>query len=175
MNRVIRFVVHELREAVAPTLFFLVVFHVVTLTKTLILEGYGVTPGGVAVSTVGALLVAKAVLVANSLRGANRFAGRPLLLGILWKSAIYALLCVVFRLVEELIPLLFRHERFLPAFEHLLAEVSWPHFWAIQIWVALALISYTTVTELDRHFGTGSVKRAFLHGGGPGEAVATRP
>ena len=162
MKRIVRALKHELQEAIAPTIFFFIVFHLVAATKTLILEGYGVTPTGVAVATIGALIVAKAILIADKLFIINLFSGKPLILSVLWKTAIYAVLFLVFRFIEELIPLLSKGEGVGTGIDHLISEVSWPHFWAIQIWVMFALILYNVITELDGHLGAGSVRKAFF-------------
>ena len=164
MERIVRAIKHELQEAIVPTTFFFIVFHLVAATKTLMLESYKVPPTGAAVATVGALIVAKAVLIADKLPFINLFLGKPLILSIVWKTAIYGFLCFVFRCIEELIPLLSKHEALGTAAGHLISNVSWPHFWALQIWLLLALILYNTVTELDKHFGAGSMRKALLGG-----------
>jgi hypothetical protein len=164
MKNIVRLIKHELREALAPTLFFFTAFHLVAATKTLILDAYNVTPTGLAVATVGALIVAKAVLIADNFPFINRFAGKPLVFSVLWKTAIYAVLCLAFRCIEELIPLISKHEGLGSALEHLVSEVSWPHFWALQIWLIVALIVYNAIAELDKHLGEGSMRKAFLGG-----------
>ena len=59
-----RFITDELREAAVPTAFFFLVFLFGAITKTLVLKSYGLRPTGLAVALVGALIVAKAVLIA---------------------------------------------------------------------------------------------------------------
>lgn len=162
MKNIVRVIKREFQEAIVPTIFFFIAFHIVAITKTLTLEEYGVTPTGVAVATIGALIVAKAVLIADTLPFINLFSGKPLILSVLWKTAIYAVLCFVFRCIEELIPLLSKHEGFGTVVKHLISDVSWPHFWALLIWLTVALILYNSVTELDKHFGAGSVRKAFF-------------
>jgi hypothetical protein len=128
MHKLIRFVGHELKEAVAPTIFFLLLFHLAAFTKALMLESYGITVVTASVATIGALIVAKAILIADKLPWAGRFAGKPLLVVVLWKAALYALLCLVFRLVEEFAPLVIKHRGVGAALQNFLEEVSWPHF-----------------------------------------------
>ena len=55
-----------------------------------------------------------------------------------------------------------KHGGFIAAAEHFISEVSWPQFWVIQIWLVVALIVYNSFTELDKHFGAGSLRKAFL-------------
>ncbi len=162
MKHIIQVIKHNFQEAIVPATFFFVVFHLLVVTKTLILEAYGVTPTSVAVVTVGALIVAKAVVMADKLPFINLFLGKPLIFSVLWKTVIYGVMGFVFHCIEELMPLLSKHEGFVTAARHLFSEVSWPQFWALQIWMMVALILYNSVTELDKHFGAGSMRKAFL-------------
>ncbi len=162
MRNIVHIIKQQYREALVPAIFFFIVFHLLVLTKMLILKAYAVTPTDVAVATLGALIVAKAIVIADKLPFIKVFSGKPLIFSVLWKTAIYGVLGFVFRCVEELIQLLSKHEAFGYAVEHLMSEVSWPLFWALQIWLTVALILYNSVTELDVHFGEGSVRKAFL-------------
>ncbi len=162
MKNIMLFIKHAIQKTIIPATFFFIVFNLLAVTKTLILESYTVTPISVASVTVGALIMAKAILIADKLPLINLFSGKPLILGILWKTAIYGILAFLFRCTEELISLLSKHEGFGAAARHLISDVSWPHFWALQIWLMVALVLYNSVKELDNHFGAGSIRKAYL-------------
>jgi hypothetical protein len=162
MKNIVHLIKHQFQEVIVPAAFFFIVFHLLVLTKTLILEAYAVTPTGVAVATLGALIVAKAILFADKLPFIKVFSGKPLIFSVLWKTVIYGVMGFVFRCIEELIPLLSRHDGFGTAVGLLIREVSWPQFWALQIWLMVALILYNSVSELDKHFGAGSMRKAFF-------------
>lgn len=162
MKRIVHMIKHDFHEAIAPATFFFVIFNLLVLTKTLILEAYAVTLSDVAGATVGAFIVAKAVVMSEKLPFINRFLGKPLILSVLWKTAIYGVLCFVFHSMEQLMPLLSKHEGLINASKHLIGEVSWPHFWALQIWLMVALVFYNSVTALDKHFGVGSIRKTFF-------------
>lgn len=162
MKNIVHVIKHEFQEAIVPITFFFIVFNLLVVTKSLILEACPITLTGVAAATIGAHIVAKAVLLAEKLPVINPFSGKPLILSVLWKTAIYGVLCFVFRCIEELIPLLSKHGGFTTAAKHLISQVSWPHFWALQIWLMITLIFYNSVKEIDNHFGAGSVRKAFL-------------
>jgi hypothetical protein len=162
MHKFHHFIRRELKEALIPTIFFLLLFHLAVFTRSLLLESYGITVVKASVATIGALIVAKAILIADKLPWTARFSGKPLLIGVLWKTATYTLLCLAFRFVEELVPLVTKYGGVMTAARHFLEEVSWPHFWALQIWLLIALAMYAAVVELDAHLGSGSVRKAFL-------------
>ena len=97
-------VARELREAIPPTIYFGVVFHAVAITKAAFLADYGLTPSGSAMALVGALLVAKAILVTDKLRFTNALSTGPLVYDVMWKPAIFTVFTLAFRVVEELVP-----------------------------------------------------------------------
>jgi hypothetical protein len=132
-----------------------------SLTKNVILEGYNITTTGAAVATVGALIVAKAILVVEKLPIARLFSGR-MLHNILWKALLFSAVSVLFRVVEELIPLLAKHNGLVTAATHLLEEVSWPHFWILQMWLYASLLLYCLAAELVRLIGAVKVKGMLL-------------
>src|SRR5262245_63926472 len=91
---------HELREAIPPAIFFLVTFHIVLLDRALMLKEYGLRLSSIAGATVGALLVAKVVLVADMLPVINRFPEKPLVYNVLWKTAIYFVASMIVHYLE---------------------------------------------------------------------------
>jgi hypothetical protein len=58
---------HELNEILPPTIFFFVGFNLVALTTNLILAEYSVAFANFTLATAAALVVGKAVLVANAM------------------------------------------------------------------------------------------------------------
>ncbi len=88
MSKFLQIVRHEFIQVLPPTIFFFVAFNVITITKALMLQQYGIDFSGFAAATIGALLVGKVVLVADKLRLINRFPDRPLIYNVAWKRAI---------------------------------------------------------------------------------------
>jgi hypothetical protein len=161
MSQVMAIVAREIREAVPALLFFLVVFHMILITKNAILEGYHITPTGATIATVGALIVAKVILVAEKLPIARLFSGR-MLYNILWKTLLFSAVSLLFRFVEELIPLIAKHNGPVTAATHLLEEVSWPRFWVLQMWLCASLLLYCFASELVHIIGAAKVKGMLL-------------
>lgn len=162
MNKVIAFIRHEIHEAFPSFVFFLAIFQLGHVTKALLLAEVQVTAGSTAVAVVGALLVAKAILVADAVPLTNLFARRPLAWSIAWKTLIYGLITLAFHYAEELIPLAHRYGGLAAGQERLLEEFSWPHFWVVQLWMVFSLLLYCTGRELLRALGSdGFLKMLF--------------
>ena len=99
---------HELVEMLPPTIFFFVVFHLVAFARALLDAQYGISVVSTAAATIGALVVGKAILLADGLPVMHWFRDRRLIYNVLWRIGVYVVLVLLLQCLEELIPLLFR-------------------------------------------------------------------
>ncbi|HET9700821.1 MAG TPA: hypothetical protein VFP70_07880 [Burkholderiales bacterium] len=166
MKKILAIIVHEIREAIPAFLFLLLVLGLARVTMALVLESYHVGVHATAVVVIGALILAKAILVADALPLTRIFADRALVLSALWKTLIYGVITFAFRFLEEFIPLAHRYGGITAAWDRLLEEVSWPHFWAVQIWITFSLLCYSLGVEVVRALGREKIM-ALLFGAGP--------
>ena len=153
---------HFIQEMIPPVLFFFISFQLLAITRALMLKQYGIEVTTFVVATVGALVTAKVVVLADLLPFINRFPGRPLICNIIWKTMIYFLAAFAVRYLEEFIHFYRAHRTLLDVNRHLLDEVVWPHFWAIQLWLTVALLIYCTGDELVRALGRDRVRELFF-------------
>lgn len=158
MTEIRRFVAKELRELLPPTVFFFVVFHMIALTKAVVLEGYQITPGRSALATLMALTVAKAVLIVDALPFTRAFDRGAMIGSLLWKTCLFGAVAVTFRYLEELIPQIGPHGGVVGAARHLAEELSWPHFWIMAMWLVGSVLAYTFVAEVTRLSGAERVR-----------------
>jgi len=158
MSNVWAKVKHEIREAIPPAIFFLISFHIIVLSRALMVREYGVQVSALAGATVAALLVAKVVLVADMLPIINRFPEKPLIYNVLWKTVIYVAASMFVHYLEHLIPTWWHEGSFRAANEHLWSKLVWPHFWAIQLWLVVLIFIYCTARELVRVIGRDRVR-----------------
>ena len=90
--RFIAFLAKEVREVIPPTLFFLVGFNVIVVTTQLLIAGlfagYWFGLANFMVATMSALVVGKAVLVANHMALLRRYDTAPLIRPILFKTVV---------------------------------------------------------------------------------------
>ena len=157
MRKIGAVVAKEIREALPAAIFFLWLFHMLALTKAVSVGDYSFTALRATVATVGALIVAKAILVVEAMP-MSRIFSRKLWLHIFWRTLLFNVVVLMFRFVEELIPLLRKHEEFFAATAHLYRETVWPQFWVLQLWMFCALFLYCIVSEIVRLVGADKVK-----------------
>ncbi|MFO1061607.1 MAG: hypothetical protein U1E53_32130 [Dongiaceae bacterium] len=164
MARIGHGVLHEIRLALPPTIFFLIGFNLILLTTRLLLENYLVQLAGFMVATVSALVVGKAVLVADKMPFLRRFDGAPLAAPILFKSVIYTLFVMLARLIEAFAHYASAggavgHGEFI---EHVVGEFSWHHFVAVQLWIFVLFLIYCTASEINQLLGDGELVKIFF-------------
>ena len=112
---------HEIMELLPPFIFFLIAFHILAFSRTLMLEQYGISMSAVAGVTIGALLVAKAVLLADLLPFVNCFPQKPLVYNVVWKTTIYMIAALIIHYLEHFLPVWW-HVRDVVAANHQLYE-----------------------------------------------------
>lgn len=148
----------EFRELVPATIYFLVTFNAIALTKYLLLREYHISATSLLAPTIGALVAAKAMLIADFLPFMEPFPRVPILYNVLWKTVFYWVVFLLVQVLEDAIPLLWHHSGLGPLRE----ELNRPHFWVVQIWLAMVLLVYCTIRELVAALGPDRARELFL-------------
>ncbi|HKM68513.1 MAG TPA: hypothetical protein VJX94_00255 [Stellaceae bacterium] len=154
---------HEAREALPPTIFFFVGFNFVVLTTNLLVAEYAVAVSNFMLATLAALVVGKAVLIANAMPLLRRYDRAPLLQPILFKTAFYWVVVFFARLLERFVHFsIIEHNHPGDFFPYLITTFSWHRFSAISLWLLVLFLIYVTVSEFSRLFGPGELRRLFF-------------
>jgi cytochrome b561 len=162
MSKLSAKVSEEIHALLPPTLFFFVALHVVALVRVLMLKGTGIAPGTTVSVALAALILGKAVLIADLLPFINRYPGKPLVYNVAWKTGIYLLIAMLIHYLERLIDFWREAGSLIAGNQKLLAEIVWPHFWAIQVLLLVLIVMYCTMRELIRVIGAEQVRRMFF-------------
>jgi len=152
----------EFSALLPPAVFFFVALHLVALVRVLMLEGTGIAVGTSVSVTLAALIIAKAVLIADMLPFINRYPHKPLVYNVVWKTTIYVLVAMLVHYIERLVDYWRDAGGLIAGNEKLLSEIVWPHFWAVQIFLAVMILMYCTMRELIRIIGREKVQRIFF-------------
>jgi len=152
----------EFLAVLPPTIFFFLALHIVAITRVLMLKGTGLPPQSTFSIAVGALILGKSVLLADMLPFINRFPEKPLIYNVAWKTLVYLLMSALIHYLERLYDFSRQAGGIVAGNEKLLAEIVWPHFWAIQILLFVLIVMYCATRELVRVIGKEKVKRIFF-------------
>ena len=153
---------HEVREALVPTLFFFIGFNFIVLTTNLLVAQYLVAVSNFMLATMAALVVGTAVLVANKMSLLRRYDRAPLIQPILYKTAFYWVIVFLARLLERFVHFAFEGNppRDFPSY--LITTFSWHRFLAISLWILVLFLIYVTASEFSHLFGHGELRRLFF-------------
>jgi hypothetical protein len=152
----------EFFKLLPPTIFFFVALHIVMFVRILMVKASGITLSSSVSIAVAALILGKAVLIADLLPFINRFPNKPLIHNVAWKTFIYLLISVLLHYLERLIDFWREAGSLVSGNQKLLAEIVWPHFWAIQLVLFILIAMYCTVHELVRVLGKEKMLRIFF-------------
>lgn len=162
MSKVSEKLKEEFLAMIPPTLFFFVALHIVALVRALMIKGTGISPVSSASIAVGALVLGKAVLLADMLPAINLYPEKPLIYNVAWKTLIYTLVAGVIHYLEHLYDYARQAGGIVAGNEKLLAAIVWPHYWAIQIILLVLIVMYCTMRELVRVIGVDKIRRIFF-------------
>jgi len=152
----------EFLALLPPTIFFFIALHIVALVRALMVHGTGLPVSSSGQIAVGALILGKAVLLADLMPAINRFPDKPLVYNVAWKTAIYFLMATFIHYLERLVDFWKEAGGFAAANEKLLATLVWPHFLGIQIVLLVLILNYCVLRELGRVLGTEKILALFF-------------
>jgi hypothetical protein len=162
MHKILEKLKEEFFAILPPTIFFFVALHLVTFIRVLIAKGSHFEPLSTMSIAIASLILGKAVLIADMLPPINRYPHKPLAYNIAWKTMIYLLMASVIHYVERLIDFSRQAGGIVAGNAKLLAEIVWPHYWAVQIILFILILVYCTARELGRVIGKEKMLRLFF-------------
>jgi hypothetical protein len=152
-------ILHELRGALPPTIFFFVGFNFIVLTTNLLVADYAVAVSNFMLATVAALVVGKAVITANAMPFLKLFDRAPLIQPILFKTAIYWVAVFFARLAERFVHFWVEGHQPGDFMIYLMSSFSWHRFIAISLWIFVLFLIYVTASEFSQLFGPAEMRR----------------
>jgi hypothetical protein len=162
MNKASEKVKEEFLAMIPPTIFFFITLSLVAVVRALMLKGTGIQVSTPIQVVVGALILGKSVLIADMLPAINRYPDRPLAWNVAWKTMIYVLAALVIHYLERLVDFWKEAGSFVAGNEKLLAEMVWPHFWAIQLLLIVLIFNYCVLHEFARVLGPSRLREMFF-------------
>jgi len=162
MHKILEKLKEEFFAVLPPTIFFFVALHIVTFIRVLMARGSHFEPLSTMSIAIAALILGKAVLIADMLPAINRYPNKPLAYNVAWKTVIYWLMSTLIHYVERLIDFSRQAGGIVAGNRKLLEEIVWPHYWAVQIILLILILVYCTARELVRVIGKEKILRLFF-------------
>lgn len=145
-----------------PTIFFLLVFHILTYIRRLLIGEFGISLAETSAATILALVVGKSIVIVDALPILKWIRHTRLVYVILWRIIFYLIIVTAFQFIEGLIPFISKYGSIPEAIEHLLKEIKWNHFVAIRIILLLFIVIYTLIAAIIEIFGRKEFIKIFF-------------
>jgi hypothetical protein len=152
----------EIRSVALATFFFAAWIGVLALLKTLILAEYRIEFHGLSLALVGAVVLAKVVLVLEHVPMGAWIQTRPAILDVALRTILYALGVFAVLLLEKAFEGRHEHGGFVPSLLSVFQRAEGYHVWANVISLSGALLGYNVLSVIRRHLGEGGLIRLFL-------------
>jgi hypothetical protein len=162
MHKIFEKVKEEFFAILPPTIFFFIALHIIAFIRVLMTKGSYFEPISTVSIAVGSLILGKAVLIADMLPWINRYPDKPLVYNVVWKTVMYLLAASVIHYLERLIDFARHAGGIIAGNEKMLAQMLWPHFWAVEILLLVLILMYCTARELVRVIGREKALRLFF-------------
>lgn len=152
----------EIKTLGVTTLFFAAWFSVMLILKWLVLAEYNIAFYSFSIAIIGALIMAKVVLVLEKVPIESWTRNRSALTHVALRTILYGLGVLVVLLLEKAFEIRHEYGGFLPATVHVVRHEDIPHVLAATIGVTGALLVFNAMFVIQRHLGEGGLLQVFL-------------
>jgi len=152
-------------ELLPAFFFFLLMFHMLIVSRALVLKQYGIVVPASAMATIGSLIMAKAALITDRLPFLNLYPRKPLIYTVVVKTLSFSAITIIFFLLEAFFHLGVKTGGFSGAWDRMSLEINWQAFWLREAWIFILIFFYCAAIELARVIGADRVKKIFFGSG----------
>jgi hypothetical protein len=132
-----------------------------TVYRRLILDESGVAYLHYGVALIEALVIAKVVLIGRVFGFTRRFDDAPLIVPVLYKSAVFALLVLLFGVIEKIVVGWFHHKGLFGGLSEI-AETGAYEIGARALMLTVAFVPFFAFTEIGRVLGMDRLRAMFF-------------
>lgn len=153
------------------TLYFLAWVGVLVVLKKLVLADYRIEFRGFAVALVGALLVAKIVVMMEHVPLGAYVGKLPVVVAVVARTTLYGVVVAVALLLEKAFEARHEYGGFGRALANVFHHRDIYHLWANSICLACALFQFNALSVVRRHVGDRGLIRLFFSPAGDGSSL----
>ncbi len=152
----------EIASVVALTIYFGCWIGVLVLLKYLVLAEYQIAANDLAVALVGAVILAKVVLVLEHFQLGNRIQMLPAWVEVVVRTVLYSFAVFIVLVLERSFEARHEYGGFSAAMSALFQQANAIHVWTNTICLSAALLSYNMLSVVRKHLGKGALLKMFL-------------
>lgn len=159
MGKIFNWMKQEAIHALPSIIYFLCAFNFIHFTGSLVRSSYDQPYFTYLSMSLDALIVAKALLISNSLPFINAFPKKPLIYNIVWKDWIYSIFVFLIWSLDVFLHSLARHDSWGLAWAQFKYKLTTPVFISGLLWVWVLLAVYVVCHEVIMAVGKDKILR----------------
>ena len=156
-------IIHEIKTVTAVTIYFCCWLGILLLIKHLLLAEYKIVFVDYSIALIGALVLAKVVLVLECAPLGAWVQARPAWVDVLLRTVLYAFGVFVVLLLEKTFHAHDHYGSFGAALEAVIQHADMNHVWLNTLCLSGALLSYNILSVLRRSLGKGALVKILLN------------
>ena len=153
---------HEIAAVLSLTIYFGFWLGVLVLLKYLLLAEYKIAFHDLSVALVGALVLAKVVLVLEHVSLGGWVRAQPAWVHVVLRTALYSFGVFVLLLLEKAFEGRHEHTSFGASLIAVFQDANAIHVWLNTLCLSAALLSYNMLSVIQKRLGKGALLRMFL-------------
>ena len=153
---------NELISVGIATIYFMIWFGTLMLIKVLLLKDYNIEFTGVSMAIIGALVVAKLILIMEYIPLGSWIRKQPAYVDVLIRTTLYTLGIFIILILEKGLEGRTEYGGFISSIKHSFSNVDIYHVWVNTIVVFGALLVFNTISIFRKHLGKGGLLKMLL-------------
>jgi hypothetical protein len=156
--------IHEVKELLAIFLYLALFFCAFTTYRRLVMAEMRISYFHYGFALVKALVLAKVILLGQSVRFAKVFDDRPLIVPTFYRVILFSVFALAFEVLEHITDAFLHGEDLQGTFQEMMS-VGWDELLARTLVMLVAFIPLFAFTETARVLGEGKMRDLFVHKG----------
>lgn len=149
----------EVLLAYPAIIYFLIAFNLIHFTTALARDQNQIPYFTFLEINLGALLMGKILIIANTFSMMKIFYNKPLIYNILWKFFIYVIFIFSTITLDILFHFFSKLKNMNETLQFLSIEITSPVFWSLMLWIILVFLIFVIFTEFTRVIGKLAIKK----------------
>ena len=149
----------EISLAFPVIIYFLIAFNLIHFTTALARDQNQIPYFTFLEINLGALLMGKILIIANTFSVMKIFYNKPLIYNIAWKFFIYVFFIFLVISLDIFFHFLSKLKNINETLQFFSIEITSPVFWSLMMWVILVFLIFIIFTEFTRAIGKQEIKK----------------
>lgn len=155
-------VTRELKSIAATTLYFAIVFIFFMVLKKLFLKDYDINFNGLSAALIGALILAKVILLMKSISFGSRVKSQPSIVDVILRTLLYTIGVAVVLVLEKAFESRHESDGFGNAVLHVIRHRDFYIVWATILMVSVSILIYNMFSILEMYIGKHQFRKLFF-------------